>query len=247
MHKNWWAVAALSMALIGPGAMAQTKKPAGTKTTKTQTKTMSKPTSTVDRTSYAIGADLAKNLTQQSIPFNPDMLLAGIRDVLAGKELALNETEMQQCFTQLQEEVKEKSESKNKVVADKNLKEGQEFLAANAKKEGVKTTPSGLQYMVLKEGTGPRPKDTSKVTTHYHGTLIDGTVFDSSVDRGQPAKFPVNGVIKGWQEALQLMPVGSKYRLFVPADLAYGDRGAGPKIGPNTTLIFDVELLSIDN
>ena len=120
-------------------------------------------------------------------------------------------------------------------------------MEANAKKEGVKTLPNGMQYLILKEGTGPKPSDTSRVTTHYHGTLIDGTVFDSSVDRGQPATFPVNGVIKGWQLALPMMPTGSKWRLFIPSDLAYGSRGAGEKIGPNATLIFDVELLKIEN
>jgi FKBP-type peptidyl-prolyl cis-trans isomerase FklB len=129
--------------------------------------------------------------------------------------------------------------------AEKAKEEGAAFLAENAKKEGVVTLPSGLQYKVVKMGDGPKPKASDKVTTHYHGTLIDGTVFDSSVERNQPASFPVGGVIQGWQEALQLMPVGSKWILYVPYNLAYGDRGAGPKIGPYSTLIFEVELLKI--
>ena len=126
-----------------------------------------------------------------------------------------------------------------------NLKEGEDFLKENATKEGVHTTPSGLQYLILKEGNGPKPKATDTVKCHYHGTLINGTVFDSSVQRGQPASFPLNRVISGWTEALQLMPVGSKWRLFLHPKLAYGDRQAGAAIGPNSTLIFDVELLDI--
>ncbi|MGH9569716.1 MAG: FKBP-type peptidyl-prolyl cis-trans isomerase, partial [Candidatus Angelobacter sp.] len=127
-----------------------------------------------------------------------------------------------------------------------NKKEGEAFLAANKTKEGVITTPSGLQYKVLKQGTGPKPTTTDKVVCNYKGTLINGKEFDSSYKRGEPATFPVNGVIKGWTEALQLMPVGSKYQLFIPADLAYGERGAGADIGPDATLIFEVELLSIE-
>jgi FKBP-type peptidyl-prolyl cis-trans isomerase FklB len=128
----------------------------------------------------------------------------------------------------------------------KNREAGLKFLAENKTKPGVVTLPDGLQYLVLKEGTGPKPTINDKVKTHYHGTLIDGTVFDSSVDRGQPISFPVGGVIKGWTEALQLMPVGSKWRLFIPSELAYGDRGAGPKIGPGAALVFEVELLAIE-
>lgn len=136
-------------------------------------------------------------------------------------------------------------QSKQELSA-KNLKEGQEFLEANKTQDGVVTLPSGLQYLILKEGTGAQPAATDKVTCHYHGTLINGTVFDSSVQRGQPAAFPLNMVIKGWTEALQLMPLGSKWRLFLPADLAYGDRHVSAEIGPNSTLIFDVELLGIN-
>jgi FKBP-type peptidyl-prolyl cis-trans isomerase len=129
--------------------------------------------------------------------------------------------------------------------SQKNLEEGNAFLEKNKAREGVSTTESGLQYEILSAGDGPKPKETDKVKVHYHGTLIDGTVFDSSVDRGEPATFPVNGVIKGWIEGLQLMPVGSKWKFFIPSDIAYGERGSGGKIGPNTMLIFEVELLEI--
>jgi FKBP-type peptidyl-prolyl cis-trans isomerase len=145
----------------------------------------------------------------------------------------------------LQKSAMARAEEKQKVTAEKNLKAGEAFLAENAKKEGVKTTASGLQYKVIKSGTGPSPKPTDVVKVQYHGTLIDGTVFDSSVRRNQPATFTVNGVIPGWTEALQLMKVGDKWKLFIPAKLAYGEQGSGP-IGPNIVLIFDVELLGIE-
>jgi FKBP-type peptidyl-prolyl cis-trans isomerase len=139
-----------------------------------------------------------------------------------------------------------KMQAKHKAAGDKNLKEGDDFLTANGKKEGVKTLPSGLQYKVIKSGTGRSPKATDTVKVHYNGTLTDGTVFDSSVQRGEPATFPVNQVIPGWTEALQLMKEGDKWQLYIPSKLAYGEQGAGGKIGPNSALIFDVELLSIE-
>jgi len=246
MLKRWLAVSALVVLVAGADVMAQVKKTGKSpKTTLTSTSKMSKPSTDAQKASYAIGADLAKNLGSQNIEFDIDFLVAAMKDVKAGNKLALSDDEMKAAFESLQKQVQSKSESKNKVIADKNEAEGKAFLTENAKKEGVKTLPSGLQYLVMKEGNGPKPSDTSKVTTHYHGTLLDGTVFDSSVDRGQPATFPVNGVIKGWQEALPLMPTGSKWKLFVPANLAYGNRGAGEKIGPGATLIFEVELLKI--
>ena len=195
--------------------------------------------STIDSVSYSIGVTIAKNLKSQGIDtLNTVLLSQAFTDVFHDAKLLVTPEQadqlLQQYFTSLQ---------KNK--GEKNLKEGEKFLEENKKKSGIVSLPSGLQYQVLKEGTGPKPKETDKVTTHYHGTLINGTVFDSSVDRGQPATFPVNGVIKGWVEALQLMPVGSKWKLFVPPSLAYGEAGAPPTIGPNSVLIFDVELLSI--
>jgi len=157
----------------------------------------------------------------------------------------MTEAEAQAVLTQLQADMRKKQEEKAQQAGEANQKEGEAFLAANKSKPGVVTLPSGLQYKILKEGTGPKPTATDSVVCNYQGTLINGTEFDNSYKRGEPATFPVNGVIKGWTEALQLMPVGSKWQLFVPADLAYGPRGAGADIGPNSTLIFEVELLSI--
>lgn len=196
------------------------------------------------RLSYSIGADIGGNFKRQEIEVDPKVLAIGLADALAGKT-ALTEAEIRETLTKFQTEMRGKMEAKRKTDGEKNLKDGEAFLAANAKKEGVKTLPSGLQYKVLKSGSGKTPKATDTVKTHYHGTLIDGTVFDSSVERGEPVEFPVNGVIPGWTEALQLMKEGDKWQLFVPAKLAYGERGAGGKIGPNSTLIFEVELLSI--
>lgn len=198
-----------------------------------------------DSISYSIGMNIGKDLKHQSIEIDPDVLAQAIKDVIADRKLLLTDDQVRSCMGSLQKEVMAKQEQKNKVEGDKNMKEGQAFLATNKTKEGIKVTASGLQYKVLKEGTGPKPTATQTVSVHYRGTLLDGTEFDSSIKRGQPAEFPVNGVIKGWTEALQLMPVGSKWQLFIPPDLAYGPQGAGGTIGPNATLIFEVELLAI--
>jgi FKBP-type peptidyl-prolyl cis-trans isomerase FklB len=194
-----------------------------------------------DKASYSIGLSLGRNFKKQNVDLNPDALLAGVKDVLSGKKPALTEAEERDVMMSFQKEVTEKQ----KVMADKNSADGQKFLADNKKKEGVKTTPSGLQYKMVKEGTGPQPKAADTVTVDYRGTLIDGTEFDSSYKRGQAATFPLGGVIKGWTEGLQLMKVGSKYQFFIPADLAYGARAMGPDIAPNSTLIFEVELKEI--
>jgi FKBP-type peptidyl-prolyl cis-trans isomerase FklB len=194
-----------------------------------------------DKASYSIGLSLGRNFKKQNVDLNPDALLAGVKDVLSGKKPALTEAEERDVMMSFQKEVTEKQ----KVMADKNAADGQKFLADNKKKEGVKTTPSGLQYKMVKEGTGPQPKAADTVTVDYRGTLIDGTEFDSSYKRGQAATFPLGGVIKGWTEGLQLMKVGSKYQFFIPADLAYGARAMGPDIAPNSTLIFEVELKEI--
>ena len=196
------------------------------------------------KTSYAIGLDIATSLKRQEFEVDAKALTAGIADGFAGKP-ALTEEEMKAALMDLQKSAMAKAEEKQKAAAEKNLKAGEAFLAANAKKEGVKTTASGLQYKVLKSGSGPSPKSTDTVKVQYEGKLIDGTVFDSSIERGEPAVFPLDHVIPGWTEALQLMKVGSKYQLFIPAKLAYGEHGPGP-IGPNSTLIFEVELLSIE-
>jgi len=196
------------------------------------------------RSSYALGVDIGTNLKRQDLDLDAKSLAAGISEAFAGKS-ALTPAEVQETLAELRKQVMAQMETKAKAAGGKNLKEGEDFLAANAKKDGVKTTASGLQYKVLKAGTGATPKPSDEVNVHYHGTLIDGTVFDSSVERGEPISFPVTGVIPGWVEALQLMKVGDKWQIYIPSKLAYGERGSGPKIGPNSALIFDVELLGI--
>jgi FKBP-type peptidyl-prolyl cis-trans isomerase FklB len=189
--------------------------------------------------------NIARGLKGQSVDVDPTILARAIKDVLTGAKPLLTDDEAMEALKKLQVEVRQKQETERKEVADKNLREGQGFLAANKTKDGVVTLPSGLQYKILTQGNGPKPTASDTVVCQYRGTLIDGTEFDSSYKRGQPATFPVNRVIKGWTEALELMPVGSKWQLFVPPSLAYGDRGAGDLIGPNATLIFEVEVLSI--
>jgi len=193
------------------------------------------------RASYAIGVNIAGNLKAQGLGLETAMLMAGIRDALTGKPV-LSDAEMRAALEQFQSTMAAKQEA----AGGENLKAGEAFLAANAKQEGVKTTASGLQYKELRSGNGPSPKESDTVRVHYHGTLIDGTVFDSSVDRGEPVSFGVGQVIPGWVEALQLMQVGDKWQLFIPSNLAYGERAAGGSIGPNSTLVFEVELLGID-
>ena len=194
-----------------------------------------------------VGKGLGANLRQQAVEVDQSILLRGVKDALAGGKTLLTDDEMKAALAQLQTEVRTRQEEKMKLAAETNKKVGAEFLAANETKDGVVTLPSGLQYKILTEGTGPKPSAADSVTCNYRGTLLDGKEFDSSYTRGQPASFPVSGVIKGWTEALQLMPVGSKWQLFIPPDLGYGDRGADPRsgIGPGATLIFEVELLSI--
>ncbi|HUI44416.1 MAG TPA: FKBP-type peptidyl-prolyl cis-trans isomerase [Nitrospirota bacterium] len=223
-------ILSLCMALVVSPAFAQEK--AALKTQK-------------EKNSYAIGMSMADNVKTNAIDVDIDALTQGIRDSLAGKKTLLTETEAHETIMALQKDLQAKMREKMKAQAEKNLKEGEEFLAKNKVKEGVKTLPSGLQYKVISEGKGKSPLPTDTVTVNYRGTLIDGTEFDSSYKRGQPATFPVNGVIKGWTEALQLMKEGSKWQLFIPSSLAYGERGAGRQIGPNATLIFDVELIKV--
>jgi FKBP-type peptidyl-prolyl cis-trans isomerase len=198
-----------------------------------------------EKESYAMGMNLGMGLHRQGMTLDPALVARGMRDAMAGKKTAMTEDEAKAALTQLQTDVRQKLDAKSHEEGAVNRKEGDTFLAANKTKDGVKTLPSGLQYKVLKEGTGPKPTASDTVTCNYRGTLINGKEFDSSYKRGQPTSFPVGGVIKGWTEALQLMPVGSKWELFIPPDMAYGDRGAGADIGPGETLIFEVELLSI--
>lgn len=191
-----------------------------------------------EKISYIIGVDIGNNLKRQSIDIDPDILAKGIKDILSGGKTLLTDQEVSETMVAFQKEMIAK-------LGEKNKAEGEAFLAENKKKEGVKTLPSGLQYKVIKAGTSKKPKVTDTVTTHYRGTLINGTEFDSSYRRGQPVSFQVNGVIPGWTEALQLMEEGAKWQLFIPSNLAYGERGAGRDIGPNATLVFEIELLSI--
>ncbi|RMH59537.1 MAG: FKBP-type peptidyl-prolyl cis-trans isomerase [Zetaproteobacteria bacterium] len=195
--------------------------------------------------SYAVGLDIGRSVAGLGNDVDQDALVAGIRDQLNGNKPKLSQEEavkVQQAFFKKRAE---KKAAERKAAGEKNKAEGEKFLAENAKRKGVHVTASGLQYEVLKQGDGPKPKPTDRVKVHYRGTFIDGTEFDSSYSRGQPAVFPLNGVIKGWTEGLQLMPVGSKYKFYLPANLAYGEQGAGNRIGPNKTLIFEVELLDI--
>ena len=191
-----------------------------------------------DKVSYSIGLNIGFNLNRQNVQINPDVLSAGIKDAIAGKP-QLTTDQVKEVMTTFEKDMQQKQ----KAAGEKNASEGAKFLEENKKKEGVKTTASGLQYKAIKEGTGAQPKATDTVTVNYRGTLINGTEFDSSYKRGEPASFPLNGVIKGWTEGLQLMKVGSKYQFFVPPNLAYGERTVGPDIAPNSTLIFEVELL----
>ena len=198
--------------------------------------------------SYIIGRDLARNFAQQGLELDVDTLAGALKEGLQGLPSRLTQEQMQAAMQPLQElGGAEDKPTEDPNIMNNNKAEGEAFLAQNAAKSGVTTLPSGLQYEILTQGTGSKPTLKSSVTTHYHGTLINGTVFDSSYQRGQPATFPVNGVIAGWTEALQLMAEGSKYRLYIPSDLAYGKRGAGRDIPGDTALIFDVELIKVNN
>lgn len=239
----------ICLLLASFGANAQVKKAATAP--KVATKTVAKPTIAVkpvnafknsaDSAGYALGVRIGQNLKAQGFDaINLPNLYRAIGDVFSGKASALPEAVLDKCIGEFVQKANEQKSAGAK-------KEGVEFLAANAKKPGVVTLPSGLQYVIVKAGTDTtRPKLTDKVKCHYHGTLLNGSIFDSSMDRGEPVVFPVNGVIKGWQEALQLMTVGSKWKLYVPSDLAYGDSSPSPSIGPGSLLVFDVELISIE-
>jgi FKBP-type peptidyl-prolyl cis-trans isomerase FklB len=241
MYKKYLFIGALGCLCLQGFSQTKpaTKKPAVKTAGKTAVKSSVLKTR-LDSVSYGIGASIAENLKAQGLDnVNTAILAKGIQDALKNQTLLLSKEQCDMSISNYLQQLKSDKSAKNREA-------GLKFLAENKVKPGVVTLPDGLQYEILKAGDGPKPTINDKVKTHYHGTLIDGTVFDSSVDRGQPISFPVSGVIKGWTEALQLMPVGSKWRLFVPSELAYGDRGAGPKIGPGSTLVFDVELLAIE-
>lgn len=198
-----------------------------------------------DRVSYSIGLSIGSNFKQQSIDISMDPLMAGIKDALLNRKPMLTQQEIQMTMEAFRKEMTAKMKKKKESEAGLNLVQGKQFLEKNGKKEGIITTASGLQYEIIKKGSGVKPKLTDTVVCHYTGTLLDGKVFDSSYKRNAPASFPVNGVIKGWTEALQLMNTGAKWKLYIPSNLAYGDRGAGSAIGPGATLIFEIELLEV--
>jgi FKBP-type peptidyl-prolyl cis-trans isomerase len=227
---------------------ATATKPAASKSAQTSTTKTSAPRALEtpkDKLSYSIGMNIGKSLKRDNLDVDPDLVLRGIKDVLGGGTLLMTDQEAQSTLNELQADLHKRQEQEMQQLAETNKKEGETFLAANKTKAGVISLPSGLQYKILQEGTGPKPTAADTVTVNYRGTLLDGTEFDSSYKRGQPGSFPVGGIIKGWTEALLLMPVGSKWQLFIPPELAYGPRQAGPSIGPNSTLLFEVELLSI--
>ena len=233
---------------------ASTTKPAAKTGTSTAAKTgtASKTaapalTTQKDKVSYSIGADIGRKLKADQLDVDPAIVVRGLHDGFNGTKLALTDEQIRATFMQLQAEMQAKQMEAAKAAGEKNKKDGEAFLAANKSRDGVVTLPSGLQYKVLKAGDGPKPAASDTVICNYRGTLVDGKEFDSSYKRGEPATFPVSGVIKGWTEALQLMPVGSKWQLVIPPDLAYGQQGAGRDIGPDSTLVFEVELISIQD
>jgi len=232
----------------GQAATTKTAKAGASKTATAKSAPLALKTPK-DKTSYAIGINVGKglsqNLKQAGLDIDPAIVTRAIRDVLSGDKVLMTDDEAKATLTALQAEMRKEQEEKAKLIADANKKEGDDFLAANKAKEGVTTLPDGLQYKVLQEGTGPKPTAADSVTVNYSGKLLNGTEFDSSFKRGQPTTFNVTGIIKGWTEALELMPVGSKWQIFIPSDLGYGPRGAGRDIGPNACLVFEVELLSI--
>lgn len=199
-----------------------------------------------DKINYGIGVGVARNFQRQGILVDLDIVIKGMRDALSGTKLLMTEEDLEKTMTAFQAEAQKRLQEKIKATAERNLKEGEAFLAENAKKEGVVTLPSGLQYKIIKQGEGKKPVSQDSVECHYRGTLISGAEFDSSYKRGTPLAVKVDGgIIQGWSEALKLMPLGSKWQLFIPSKLAYGERGAGSQIEPNATLIFEVEPLAI--
>lgn len=227
----------LVVALAVPAVQAQEiARPAGQPELKT----------TKQQASYGIGLNIGGQLASEASEIDVDAVVRGIRDAVSKAKPALTEEQIRAALTTFGREMQAKAEAKAKAAGEANTKAGEAFLAANKRKEGVQVTPSGLQFRSLRAGKGASPKATDVVRVHYHGTLIDGTVFDSSVERKEPAEFPVNGVIPGWVEALQKMKVGDKWQLTIPADLAYGEQGTRDgSIGPNSVLVFEVELLEI--
>lgn len=205
-----------------------------------------KPESLPERAGYAIGLNMGTNMKQQEVDIDLDALIQGLRDGLAGEEGSMTQEEMQAAMNEFQQAMMTKQQEMAAKALEENQAEGATYRQEFGAQEGVQTTESGILYQVMQEGSGAKPAPSDRVTVHYRGTLTDGTQFDSSYDRGQPATFPVTGVVQGWQEVLQLMPVGSKWKVVIPPDLAYGERGSPPRIGPGETLVFEIELLGIE-
>ncbi len=237
--SKWHFTACLCIAFFGVSqfATAQNEKAASGK---------SDPKVQKQKVSYGIGYNLGQNLMKDQLDLDPQTLVKGILDAMTKQKPQMTEDEIRKTLIAFQQELRAQQEAKMKKAAEENVAKGKQFLAANAKKEGVKTTKSGLQYKVIKKGSGKTPGLKDRVTTHYRGTLTNGKEFDSSYKRNQPATFPVNGVIAGWTEALQLMKEGDKWQLYIPSDLAYGQRGSAPDIGPNEVLVFEIELLKVN-
>jgi FKBP-type peptidyl-prolyl cis-trans isomerase len=229
---------ATAAGLLAASALAQDPAPAGAAPGPLK--------SLKDKASYGYGYSIGRNMKAQGVDLDPKLFAKGLADAFGGSEALLKDAEIQASIQEFARQIQAKQAGMAGKVAAGNKAEGERFLAANKSKPGVVTTPSGLQYKVIKQGTGPKPKASDTVTVHYEGKLIDGTVFDSSIKRGEPIAFPLNGVIKGWTEGVQLMPVGSTYQFFIPSELAYGEhpRQGGP-IGPNAVLTFEVQLLKI--
>lgn len=236
MKRTLWTLMSILLIISISFAQKKAEKSSALKTQK-------------DKISYAIGYDIGAkiggDIKKQSLDFTIEMFLRGMKDAINGSKATMPDSEMQNAMMAFQQMMTEKQQAATKMTADKKQKEGEAFLAVNAKKDSVIVLPSGLQYKIQRKGTGPIPTEKDTVTVHYRGSLLDGKVFDESYKRGEPISFPVTGVIKGWIEALQLMPVGSQWELYIPASLAYGERGAGQMIGPGETLIFVVELLDV--
>ena len=241
MQKSLRLLAAAALALVAAGC-AQPSGQGGSASPGNATEL----TTDAQKFGYAIGTDLGKSLKQVNTDVDLDSLKAGLDEAMAGKTPRMDDKARQEIKTTVAKKIQEKQKAERDAKANGNKEAGDKFLAENAKKEGVKTTASGLQYEVMTEGKGDRPSKEDKVTVNYRGTLLDGTEFDSSYARNQPITFPLANVIPGWTEGVQLMTAGSKYKFYIPSTLAYGERGAGAKIGPNETLIFEVELISFE-
>ncbi len=248
MPRGW--IVLLAALLVVPGARAQEQKAQDPKAPgpKAQDQKAQEPgplPTQKEKLSYALGMDLGNQMAKQSVDIDPDVFARGLRDALARGKTLMTEDDARVLITMLQKELMTKQVAAAKALGEKNKTEGAAFLAENGKKPGVVSLPNGLQYKALTVGKGPKPAAEDTVVCHYRGTLIDGKEFDSSYRRNEPATLPLKNVIKGWSEALQMMTVGSKWQIFIPPQLAYGERGAGADIGPNATLVFEVELISI--